>query len=133
MAERISDKKKKQVIADYLEKGSFRAVGRMHGISADSVKRICQKNDDFMQKAADKKRQNSEEILSHMEQQKADVCNLLDEYLKALKDPKKIERAGVIQIATAMGIIIDKYTAAANQDRSLDRLDEVLEKIGGVI
>jgi len=133
MAKRLTDKEKKKIVASYVEMGSFRAVSRKHGIAPVTVKRICEASGDLAQKVAEKKRQNTEDVLLHMDKQKAEVCEVLDTYLKALKDPDKIRKAGVLQIATAMGIVIDKYTATATQDRALDRLDEVLEKIGGVI
>ena len=48
-------------------------------------------------------------------------------------DPEKIARAGLSQLATTMGILIDKYTATVQNEQALRKLDEMLEKIGGVI
>lgn len=45
-----------------------------------------------------------------MERQRSDVCKMLDLYLEALKDPNKIEAAGLREIATTMAILIDKYS-----------------------
>ena len=53
MAARLTDKQKKKIIADYLELGSFRAVGRKNGVSADTVKRAVEKDDNFKRKAAE--------------------------------------------------------------------------------
>ena len=58
---------------------------------------------------------------------------MLDEYLAAMRDPAKIKRAGVVQLATALGIVIDKYTMTAKNEQAMQKLDEVMEKIGGVI
>ena len=46
-----------------------------------------------------------------MESQKNDVCRVISSLLKAINDPEKIADATLNQIATAMGIVIDKYTA----------------------
>ena len=50
-----------------------------------------------------------------------------------MRDPAKIKRAGVVQLATALGIVIDKYTMTAKNEQAMQKLDEVMEKIGGVI
>ena len=68
-----------------------------------------------------------------MESQKADVIKVLDEYITAMRDPVKIKRAGVVQLATALGIVIDKYTMTAKNEQALQKLDEVMDKIGGVL
>ena len=68
-----------------------------------------------------------------METQKIQVCGLLDKYLEALGNEEKINRSNVLQLATTMGIIIDKYTATVRNEQALKKLDEMLDKIGGVI
>ena len=47
--------KKRKIIADYLETGSYRAAARENGVSAESVKRVIDQSDGFEQKAAQKK------------------------------------------------------------------------------
>ena len=58
---------------------------------------------------------------------------MLDKYLEALGNEEKINRSNVLQLATTMGIIIDKYTATVRNEQALKKLDEMLDKIGGVI
>ena len=43
MAERITDKKKKKIIADYLRLGNYSATASANGVSDGSVKRIVLK------------------------------------------------------------------------------------------
>lgn len=133
MAARLTDKQKKKIIADYVELGSYNAVAKIHGVSRQTVKNIVSTDAEIGQKLQQKKEQNTADILSHMESQKADVIKVLDEYITAMRDPVKIKRAGVVQLATALGIVIDKYTMTAKNEQALQKLDEVMDKIGGVI
>ncbi|RJV96805.1 helix-turn-helix domain-containing protein [Subdoligranulum sp. AF14-43] len=133
MAARLTDKQKKKIIADYVELGSYNAVAKIHGVSRQTVKNIVSTDAEIRQKLQQKKEQNTADILSHMESQKADVIKVLDEYITAMRDPVKIKRAGVVQLATALGIVIDKYTMTAKNEQALQKLDEVMDKIGGVI
>lgn len=133
MAARLTDKQKKKIIADYVELGSYNAVAKIHGVSRQTVKNIVSTDAEIGQKLQQKKEQNTADILSHMESQKADVIKVLDEYITAMRDPMKIKRAGVVQLATALGIVIDKYTMTAKNEQALQKLDEVMDKIGGVL
>lgn len=133
MAARLTDKQKKKIVADYLELGSYNATARKNGVSNHTVKRIVLETPEISKKVQQKKEQNTADILSHMESQKDEVIKVLDEYLAAMRDPAKIRRAGVVQLATALGIVIDKYTMTAKNEQALQKLDEVMDKIGGVI
>ena len=133
MSAHITDKQKKKIIADYIELGSYNAVAKKWKISATTVKNTVLKDQQIVEKCKLKKEENTIDILSHMESQKDKVCDLLDRYLEAICDKEKIKHANVLQLATTMGIIIDKYTATARNDQALKKLDEMLDKIGGVI
>ena len=99
----------------------------------DTVKRTVLNDPETVKKTEQKKDQNTADILAHMETQKIQVCGLLDKYLEALGNEEKINRSNVLQLATTMGIIIDKYTATVRNEQALKKLDEMLDKIGGVI
>lgn len=133
MAARLTDKQKKKIVADYLELGSYNAAAKKNGVSNHTVKRIVLETPEISKKVQQKKEQNIADILSHMESQKDEVIKVLDEYLAAMRDPAKIKRAGVVQLATALGIVIDKYTMTTKNEQALQKLDEVMDKIGGVI
>lgn len=125
MGARITDEKRKMIIADYLELESYRAVGRKHNVSQASVKRIVENCGDIEQKIAAKKEQNTAEILAHMEKKKAMVNKIIDRYLEALLDEKKIASATTSQLTTALGTLIDKWTQRAIwQDAGLDQEDD---------
>lgn len=129
MAARLTDKQKKKIVADYLETGSYRATAKRNGVSPDSVKRVINKDDDFAQKASQKKKQDNLEMLAYMDSRKGQAQGVIDQYLKALADPEKLESASISQIATAMGIVVDKFTRnTASGNDSLNKLDGLLKE-----
>lgn len=123
MAKHLTDKQKKRIIADYVELGSYNAVAKKHKVSFDTVKRVVSRDGETERKAEQKKEQNTKDILSHMEQKKDKVCQIVDRYLEALLDPHKIEKATTAQLTTALGTLIDKWTAIAGNGGTEDRED----------
>lgn len=132
MASRLTDEQKKKIIADYAETGSYRATAKKFGVSDMTVKRLCESDVELLQKVAQKKEQNTADMLAYMESRKEKAQKAVDAYLEALTDPEKIKAAKLSEIATAMGIVVDKFTknTSAGED-TLAKLDEVLKKIGG--
>lgn len=110
MAARLTDKQKKKIIADYMESGSYRATARMNGVSDDTVRRVVMSDSEILQKAAQKKKQNTLNMLAYMDSRKEKAQGVIDDYLKALANPAKIEAAKLSEIATALGIVVDKFT-----------------------
>lgn len=111
MAARITDKKRKKIVADYLELGSYNATAKKNGVSKDSVKRIVQDCEDFAEKSQQKKDENTADILAYMESKRNIVCEIIDKALTALNDPEKLATATPAQITTALGTLIDKFTS----------------------
>ncbi len=130
---RLTDKTRKRIIADYVTCGNYSEVARKYGVARNTVKAIVAKDGETAEKCRRKKEQNTADILSHMEMQKNVVCGLLDKFLAAMADDDKIRRAGIQQLATALGIIVDKYTATAQNEQALQKLDALMDKVGGVI
>lgn len=110
MAARLTDKQKKKIIADYTELGSYRATAKRNGVSTDTVKRIVLADGEIVQKATQKKEQNTLDMLAYMDSRKEQAQGIIDDYLKALANPEKIEKSTLSQIATALGIVVDKFT-----------------------
>ena len=50
MASRLTDKQKKDIIADYVETGSYNATAKRFGVALNTVKKICTQNADIAQK-----------------------------------------------------------------------------------
>lgn len=122
MANRLTDKQKKKILADYLEMGSYNAVAKKHKISDNTVKRVVLNSEGFAEKVEQKKQQNTADILEHMEQKKGIVCEIIDKYLVALLDDERIAKATPQQLTTALGTVIDKFTANANPKQEIHPL-----------
>ncbi len=134
MAARLTDEQKKRIIADYVESGSYRATARKNGVVADTVRRIVQSDGGIVQKATQKKAENTLDMLEYMDSRKGQAQGIIDTYLEALADPEKLESASLQQIATALGIVVDKFTKTTPAgENALSKLDEVLKEIGGVV
>lgn len=138
MAARLTDRQKKKIIADYMAVESYNAVAKMNGVSKDTVKRIIQNCENFAQKAQQKKEDNTADILAYMESQRGMVCEIIGKGLTVLNDEEKLKEATPAQITTAIGTLIDKWTAisggpgeVAKEDglsQSLRELAEELER-----
>ncbi|WP_196032110.1 helix-turn-helix domain-containing protein [Flavonifractor plautii] len=129
MAARLTDRQKKKIVADYLETESYNATAKINGVSKDTVKRVVLGCEGFAQKAQQKKRQNTLDMLAFMETRKEKMQEAIDLHLMALTDPEKISDAGLSQIATSFGIIVDKATKnTASGNDSLNKLDGLLKE-----
>lgn len=115
MAARLTDRQKKRIIADYVESGSYNAVAKRHRVSKDTVRRVVQANADIAKKAQQKMEENSLDMLAYMDSRKQQAQGLIDVYLKALADPEKLAGASLNNIATALGIVVDKFTSVSNR------------------
>jgi hypothetical protein len=63
-----------------------------------------------VKKVAQKKEENTAAVLEHMTQQKGKVCGILSLILDEIEDRVKQGDATMTQLATTLGILIDKYT-----------------------
>lgn len=129
MAARLTDKQKKKIVSDYIMLGSYNATSKVNGVSPNTVKKIVNGNADIAEKCEQKREQNTLEMMAFMESRKVDAQNVVDKYLKALANPEKIEEATLSQIATALGIVVDKFTRnTSSGNDSLNKLDGLLKE-----
>lgn len=129
MAAHLTDKQKKKIIADYVECGSYNAVAKKHNIADKTVKRVVEANVETQKKVEHKKEENTEDILSHMEEKKDTVNKIIDTYLAALLDPEKIAKANPSQLTTALGTLIDKFTAVKYQKEESTEDDNLIKAL----
>ena len=133
MAARLTDKRKKKIIADYLETGSYRAAAKSNGVSPGTVKRVVSGCADFEQKASQKREENTADVLAYMESKRGIVCEILNKGLDALNSPDKLAEASPAQITTAMGTLIDKWSAIGGgigDQAEEDALSRSLRELG---
>lgn len=131
MAARLTDLQKKQIVADYSATGSYRTTAKHFGVSDQTVRRVCCSESEISQKVAQKKEQNTLDMLSFMESRKNKAQKVIDHCLDIL--PEKLEEASASQVATVMGIVTDKFIKASNTGSAsvtiINNIPKVLENM----
>ena len=107
---RQTDKQRKEMISDRAEGMSYRQLAERYGTSVTTVKRTLAKNPEVSQKVTQKKESNTADILAHMDEKRDTVNEIIDKALDVLNDKEKLSRTGPMQLATMLGIVIDKFT-----------------------
>ena len=140
MAARLTDKRKKKIVADYLELGSYNAAAKLNGVANHTVKRIVLENPEISDKIQQKKAENTEDVLAYMESKRGIVCEIIGKGLAVLNDEEKLREAPPAQITTARGTLIDKWAAVSGSaadeikedglSKSLREMAEELESDG---
>lgn len=129
MAARLTDKQKKKIVADYLELGSYRSTAKKNNVADGTVKRIVLECGDFEQKIAQKKEENTADILAYMESKRGVVCEIIEKGLVALNSPDKLAEATPAQITTALGTLIDKWSAVSGGPADTAKEDELSKSL----
>lgn len=136
MAGRLTDRKKKKIVADYLELRSVNAAAKRNNVSWKKANEAIQEDKELTKKLEDKKAENTADILAYMESRRDKVCEIIGVALEVL--PEKIRDArSASEVTTALGTIIDKWAmvsgGAADEvkedglSKSLKELAEELE------
>lgn len=121
MGGKINDLDKKKIIAYYIECQNYKETARKFEISDTSVKRIVKNNSDLFEKVAQKKDENTKNVLNEMSKRSEKKIAILDKLLDGIdKKASNIDAfTNVKDLATAYGILIDKdlkiAEAQANQ------------------
>lgn len=115
---KFTDRQKKNMVRLYVETQNYSAVARKYGCSETSVRRIVGKNADVAEMVEQEKEENTKSVREHMKKQTKDVCDLLDKLVMRIGDEEKLEKATAVQLATALGILIDKYRDEKNEDEN---------------
>ena len=132
MAARLTDKRKKKIIADYLETESYNATAKKNGVCGQTVRRVIEESQNITEKFKVKKEQNDADILAYMESQRGLVCEIIQKGLNALNSPEKLADATPAQITTALGTLIDKFTMVRNlAEKTEDSGVIMMPEIGG--
>ena len=129
MAAQLTDKQRKRIIADYIEIGSYNATAKVHGVSPNTVKKIVQANANIAEKCEQKREENTRDMLAFMESRRGKAQAVIDLCFEALTDPDRMAVATASQIATVMGIMIDKFAKVAEKPAAVD--DGFVEALNG--
>ena len=136
MAARLTDRQKKKIVADYLETESYNATAKKNGVCGQTVRRIVEESQGITEKLKQKKNENTADVLAYMESQRGIVCEIIGKGLAALNEPDKLAEATPAQITTAVGTLIDKWTAiggsvgdAMKEDGLSQSLRELAEEL----
>ncbi|MCH5210424.1 MAG: helix-turn-helix domain-containing protein [Oscillospiraceae bacterium] len=108
---KLTDKQKQKIIADYVQTQNKKKTAEMNGVSRPTVDKIIVEASEsgLYKKLHRKKEENTESVLQYIEQQGDNVKTLIGKYIGELQDDDKIAKASVREIATALGIVIDKF------------------------
>ena len=137
MADRLTDKQKKKIIADYIDTQNFRETSRINNVSDYTVRSLVKGNKDIAQKLAQKKEENTLTTLEYMNKQHQTKKRIMDKLLKAIEEKSdKIDMfTNIKDLATAYGIILDKELKVLElkykkvEDTQLVKVEELLNKI----
>ena len=124
MADRLTDKQKKKIVADYLELGSYNATANRNGVSNHTVKRVVLEVPEISEKVKQKKAENTADILAYMESQRGIVCEIIGKGLAVLNDEEKLREAAPAQITTALGTLIDKWALKGQLISGKDQVED---------
>lgn len=136
MAARLTDQKKKKILADYVQNNNYCATAKMNGVSPTTVKNLVRANADILEKCEQKKEENTADVLAYMDSKKDIVCEIIGNGLKILNNPEKLAEATPSQITTALGTLIDKWAMiggapgdTAKDDALSQSLKEMAEEL----
>lgn len=122
MAKRLTDKERKQVIADYVATKNACEAARRNGVSEHTVRRLVKQDSEMAKKLGQKNEENTAEIIDALSEQSAKVVAFceksLDRLLEVVPQAKSVR-----DIATAVGIMIDKYTGLPKKQEETTYLE----------
>lgn len=107
---RIEQERRMKILADYTLEGSYRAAARKNGVSPDTVRRIVRENPEMVQVADTQKNARARDLMSYMQGKADTVCDIIDNGLGVLSDPERMKEAKLRDVATVIGILIDKWS-----------------------
>lgn len=138
---KLTDKDKKNIIADYIECNNYSEVARKYKISVTAVKKIVDADEESLNKFKQKKEENIKSTLEYMEEQHETKKRILDKLLKGMET--KAEEldmfTNIKDLATAYGIILDKelklkeINQKLNENTNIGGINEMITNIAELI
>lgn len=118
MGAHLTDRTKKKIIADRIEGMSYKRLAAKYKVSEWAVRTAIKSDPTLTQKIIEKKEQNSKDMISFLDEQKSSAQEFILMAMEALKDPEKLNKTGAQSLATAMGIIIDKFMPVEKKEQN---------------
>ena len=127
---KLTDKRKKQIIAAYIDCKNYSKVAKQYGVSRTTVKRLVENDPKTVKLIADKDEQNTKDVLAYMDERRDKACDFINQCLEEMSKPERMMEASMKEIAMAFGIVIDKFTRAggASEDKN-GKLQKLIEGI----
>lgn len=110
---KLSDKDRKKIIAYRVNGLTYKAIADKYHVSITTIRRTIDADPTTEKRLKQKKEKDTLDMLAFMDAQKADVQEFIKLGLETMKDPEKLRRTGIQSIATAIGIVLDKYIQLA--------------------
>ena len=127
MANKITDKQKKKIVADYLELQSVNAAAKRNNVSWKKAKEAIQEDEELTKKLEQKKEENTAEVFAYMDSKRDEVCEIISVGLEVL--PEKIREAKTAtEVTTALGTLIDKWAPKGQPLNGKDVEDDPITK-----
>lgn len=89
------------------------------------MRRVVEESHGITENLKKKKEENTADILAYMESQRKVVCEIIGKGLEALNSPEKLAEATPSQITTAIGTLIDKWTAISGGPADTAKEDDL--------
>ena len=107
---KLTDKKKKLIVADYIDCGNYSEVARKHGVSDTTVRKLVNTDGESLKKIEQKKEENTRDVLEYMDSLNEKKKSIINKLLLAIEDKadKLDSFTNIKDVASAYGIIIDK-------------------------
>ena len=110
-----------KIWSDYKVSGSYSAAARNNGVSVYPAKKAVEKRSTLL-----KPERGS--VLEYMEEKKKDACDFINKCMAIMADDEKLEKASINQIASAMGIVIEKFTKNLSESDT-SQLGDILRAV----
>ena len=135
--QKLNDKQKKKIIADYIETQNYLQTSKMNDVSVDTVRRLVMDNEEVKNILQRKKEENTLTTLEYMDSQHETKKRILSKLLHGIEvKAEDIDMlTNVKDLATAYGIIVDKELKWLEMRRGtgnrndLQKVEELLGKL----
>lgn len=131
---KLTDKQKKEIIADYVECQNYSETARKFKLDEKTIRNIVKKDNEFPKIAEQKSKENTEEVLEAMKKRSKRKIQLLDKLFEAMDG--KLDNidmfTNIKDLATAYGIIMDKELKVYElrlKDKEISKPQETVQRI----